>query len=238
MIVQGNAADERNLKPDRRTLVRKVLVRIILGIIILGCIFFIPAGTVRYWEAWIWLGILFIPMSFVFMYLIKNAPEIIERRLQMREKQKPQKLIIQLSLLTSVIAFVIPGLDHRFGWSNVPTGVVVVADLCVLAGYLFFFRVLRENAYASRIIEVVKDQPVIQTGPYAVVRHPMYVAVLIMYGLSPLALGSWWAMLAMIPLPITLAFRIHNEEKVLLQDLPGYREYTEKVRYRLIPYIW
>jgi protein-S-isoprenylcysteine O-methyltransferase Ste14 len=236
--MKENCADGKNTIPDHQTLVKKVLVRLILGIIILGCIFFIPAGTLRYWEAWVWLGILFIPMFLAFMYLIKKFPEIIERRMQMREKEKPQKLIITISIFTSLIAFIIPGLDHRFGWSNVSTSVVVIADLCVLAGYLFFFRVLRENAYASRIIEVAEDQPVIQTGPYAVVRHPMYVAVLVMYGLSPLALGSWWAMLAMIPLPVTLIFRILNEEKVLIQDLPGYQEYTQKVRYRLIPYIW
>ena len=236
--MKEKSTDARNPTTDRQTLVKKVLIRIVFGIIILGCIFFIPAGTFQYWEAWIWLGILFIPMIIAFMYLIKNAPELIERRLQAREKEKPQKLIIKLSFLTSLIAFILPGFDHRFGWSNVPTGIVVMVDVCVLAGYLFFFRVLKENAYASRIIEVAEDQPVIQTGPYAIVRHPMYVAVLVMYGLSPLALGSWWAMLAMIPLPITLVFRILNEEKVLLNDLPGYREYAKKVKYRLIPHLW
>jgi protein-S-isoprenylcysteine O-methyltransferase Ste14 len=236
--MQENSAENKNPTTDRRMLVKKVLVRIFLGITILGCIFFIPAGTLRYWEAWAWMGILFIPMLIAFMYLIKNAPELIERRLQAREKEKTQKLIIKLSFLTSLTAFLLPGFDHRFGWSHVPTSVVVIADICVLAGYLFFFRVLRENAYASRIIEVAENQPVIQTGPYAFVRHPMYVAVLVMYGLSPLALGSWWAMLAIIPLPIALVFRILNEEKVLKKDLPGYREYMVKVKYRLIPFIW
>jgi len=231
--MKKNPADDKHVILDRRALTKKVLIRLILGIIILGCVFFIPAGTFRYWEAWSWLGILFIPMFLVFLYLIKNAPALIERRMQTKEKEEPQKLIIKLSLLTSVIAFLIPGFDHRFGWSHVPTGIVII-----LAGYLFFFRVLKENAYASRIIETVEDQPVIQTGPYAVIRHPMYVAVLVMYGLSPLALGSWWAMLAMIPLPLTIIFRILNEEKVLLQDLAGYQDYTEKVRYRLIPHIW
>jgi len=236
--MKKNPADDKHVILDRRALTKKVLIRLILGIIILGCVFFIPAGTFRYWEAWSWLGILFIPMFLVFLYLIKNAPALIERRMQTKEKEEPQKLIIKLSLLTSVIAFLIPGFDHRFGWSHVPTGIVIITDLCILAGYLFFFRVLKENAYASRIIETVEDQPVIQTGPYAVIRHPMYVAVLVMYGLSPLALGSWWAMLAMIPLPLTIIFRILNEEKVLLQDLAGYQDYTEKVRYRLIPHIW
>jgi len=184
------------------------------------------------------MGILFIPMIFVLIYLLKNDPELLERRMKMKEKEEPQKVFIKLSILVFLIAFVIPGFDHRFEWSKVPFIVIIIADLFIFIGYLLFFLVLKENTYASRIIEVKKDQKVVSTGLYAIVRHPMYVAVLMMYVLSPLALGSYWAVLAVLPLPVLVIFRIKSEEKILRDKLPGYREYTQKVKYRLISYIW
>ena len=227
-----------NNTSNNRQLLIKVLMRFVLAIIVLGLIFFLPAGSIKFWEAWAYMGILFIPMIFVGIYLLKNDPELLERRMKMKEKEEPQKVFIKLSLLVFFIAFIIPGFDYRFEWSNVPFIVIIIADLFNFIGYLLFFLVLKENTYASRIIEVEKGQKVITTGPYAIIRHPMYLAVLVMYILSPLALGSYWAVLAVLPLPILVIFRIKNEEKVLVDKVPGYSEYIQKVKYRLIPYIW
>ncbi|MBE3093411.1 MAG: isoprenylcysteine carboxylmethyltransferase family protein [Actinobacteria bacterium] len=227
-----------NKTSNNRQLLIKVLIRLVLAIIVLGLIFFIPAGLIKFWEAWAYMGILFIPMIFVLIYLLKNDPELLERRMKMKEKEEPQKACIKFSLLVFFIAFIIPGFDYRFEWSKVPFIVIIIADLFIFIGYLLFFLVLKENTYASRIIEVEKGQKVISTGPYAIIRHPMYVAVLMMYVLSPLALGSYWAVLAVLPLPVLVIFRIKSEEKILRDKLPGYREYTQKVKYRLIPYIW
>jgi len=227
-----------NKTSNNRQLLIKVLIRFVLAIIILGLIFFLPAGSIKFWEAWVYFGILFIPMIFVLIYLLKKDPELLERRMKMKEKEEPQKVFIKLSLLVFFIAFIIPGFDYRFEWSKVLFIVVIIADLFIFIGYLLFFLVLKENTYASRIIEVEKGQKVISTGPYAIIRHPMYLAALMMYVLSPLALGSYWAILAVLPLPVLVIFRIKNEEKILIDKLPGYREYTQKVKYRLIPYIW
>jgi protein-S-isoprenylcysteine O-methyltransferase Ste14 len=216
----------------------KALWRFLPGIPILGAMFFLPAGTLFYWEAWVYMAIIFIPMAFVVAYFIKNEPELLERRLRMREKEAEQKLIIKLSYLYFLIAFLLPGFDKRYGWSSVPATGVIIADVMVLLGYAFFALVLKENQYASRIIEVEEQQKVITTGPYAWVRHPMYLAVSVMYIFSPLALGSYWAMLSTILLLILLVARIRNEERVLLGELKGYREYTQQTKYRLIPGIW
>ena len=216
----------------------KVLIRFVLAIIILTLNFFLPAGSIKFWEAWVYMGILFTPMIFVLIYLLKKDPELLERRMKIKEKEEPQKVFVKLSILVFFIAFIIPGFDYRFEWSEVPFIVIIIADLFIFIGYLLFFLVLKENTYASRIIEVEKGQKVISTGPYAIIRHPMYVDVLTMYILSPLALGSYWAVLAILPLPVLVIFRIKNEEKILIDELPGYREYTQKVKYRLIPYIW
>jgi len=223
---------------DYKKLINAAVLRYVLAAIVYGLIFFLPAGTIRYWEAWVYLGILFIPMLFIFIYLFKNNPELLERRLRIRETEKPQKLIIGLSILVFFSAFIIPGLDHRFGWSTVPVAAVIIADIIALAGYSIFFLVIKENTYASRVIEVEKDQKVISTGPYAVVRHPMYLGGSLMYLFSPIALGSFWAVIAFLPLPALLVFRIFNEEQVLAKELPGYKAYMQKVKYRLIPFVW
>jgi len=219
-------------------LFRMAMTRIIMGLLVLGLIFFLPAGTMKYWHAWLYIGILFIPMSIALVILINKDPDLLERRLRMKEKESPQKLIIRLSWIFFLAAFIIPGFDFRFGWSEMPIWFVISADFLILAGYIFFMFVIRENSYASRIIEVEKEQRVIDTGPYSLVRHPLYSSILIMYLSTHLALGSYWAMIAMLPLPVMIIFRILNEEEKLKKDLPGYREYLEKVKYRVIPYIW
>jgi len=216
----------------------KALVRFVPGIAIFVAVLFLPAGTLVYWEAWVYLAILFIPMIFVLVHLIRNNPELLERRLRMREKEAQQRLIIKISYLYFFTAFLLPGFDRRYGWSSVPAAVVIVADLVVLLGYGVFVLVLRENRYASRVIEVEQQQEVITTGPYAWVRHPMYLGVLLMYVASPLALGSYWGIIPTVLLIVLLVARIRNEESVLLSQLEGYREYAAQTRYRLFPGIW
>jgi protein-S-isoprenylcysteine O-methyltransferase Ste14 len=201
-------------------------------------VIFLPAGTFNYREGWVYLLSLLIPMAFIFSYLIKNDPGLLERRMKFREKEKEQSLIITLSYPVILLAFILPGLDHRFGWSHVPPVVVILALLCFLVGYGLFFMVLRQNSYASRVIEVSENQKVISTGMYGIVRHPMYMSVLIIYLFSPLALGSYWAVIpALFMIPVLVA-RINNEEKVLLRDLSGYDEYMQKVKYRFIRKGW
>lgn len=206
--------------------------------VFMGIFFFLPAGSFKFWEAWAYCLILLPLMLFAVLYFLKKDPELLERRSKMREKEKEQKVIITISSVIFFIGFLIPGFDYRFGWSVVPTYLVVVSDVLVFLGYLIFLFVLRENSYASRVIEVEKTQKVISTGPYAVVRHPMYSGVVIMLLVTPLALGSFWAMVAFILVPFLIVGRILNEEKVLLKELSGYKEYCRKTRYRLIPYVW
>jgi protein-S-isoprenylcysteine O-methyltransferase Ste14 len=227
---------EPQLSP--RALRKLVASRIALFLPMVGLVLFLPAGTLAYWQGWLYLAILLIPMVFVMRYLLAHAPDLLERRMRVREKEAPQRTIIKVGWVVYVIAFVVPGLDVRFGWSHVPLWLNLLADLLVLVGYGLFVRVLLENRYLSRVIEVDKGQQVISTGPYAIVRHPMYLAATIMYSASPLALGSYWALPLSLGIVGVLVARIFNEEQVLLRDLPGYAEYRRKTRYRLLPGVW
>ena len=201
-------------------------------------VFFLPAGTFAFWEAWVVLAILFIPMALSFPYWLKNDPEVVERRSKTSEKESEQKLIVKILSLCFILTFLIPGFDKRFEWSIVPTPVVIVADILVMFGYGICFLVIRENRFASRTVEVEQEQSVISSGLYAIVRHPMYLGVLLMCISLPLALGSYWAMIpALLIIPVLVA-RIRNEESVLIRELKGYREYLQKTKYRLIPGIW
>ena len=219
-------------------LTKMVSVRLLVFIPLLLAMFFLPAGTFAYWEAWVYLTVLLIPMVLVLIYLLRNDPELLERRMRMREKESEQKLIIKISYLYFLLVFLLPGFDKRLGWSNIPVVVVIVADVLVLVGYGMFFLALRENRYASRIIEVEQEQKVISSGPYAIVRHPMYLGISLMYILSPLALGSYWAAIPSLLIIPLLVARIRNEESVLGRELKGYKEYMQKTKYRLIPGIW
>ena len=219
-------------------LIKLVGSRLIIGIPALLLILFLPAGTFAYWEAWIYLAILLIPMSLGMLYLLKNAPELLARRMKLKEKEVGQRTIIKLSFIPFLLAFILPGIDKRLGWSNVPMAIVIIAEILVLLGYMIFFLVLKENQFASRVIEVEKGQKVIQSGPYRFVRHPMYLGAIVMYVTSPVALGSYWAIIpAIFIIPILFA-RILNEESVLTKELEGYSEYKLKTKYRLIPGIW
>ncbi len=201
-------------------------------------LFSLTAGTCAYWQAWVYLAVLYIPMVFVLAYLLKNNPALLERRMRMREKEPRQKCIMKLAYIPFLLAFALPGFDKRFGWSDVSTEVVFISDVLALLGYGIVFLTFRENSHASRIIEVESEQKVITTGPYAVVRHPMYFGNVIMYVFSPLALGSAWAMIPALFIIPVIVMRIMNEESLLLQKLEGYSEYIQKTRYRLIPWIW
>jgi protein-S-isoprenylcysteine O-methyltransferase Ste14 len=223
---------------NTKGLTRRAILAAASAVAVFCVMFFAPAGTFAYWQAWAYMGVVLIPMLFVMVYMLRNAPELLARRLQMRERERTQKGVIGFGVLFLVGAFLVPGFDRRWGWSTMPWWVVVAADLLVLLGYAMILRVFRENAYTSRTVQVEQGQQVISTGPYAIVRHPMYVGVLVFYLASPVALGSWWAILpAAIILPI-LVVRILNEEQVLERDLPGYKEYKQKTRNRLLPGIW
>jgi len=222
----------------RNALLKMVLARFGGGFLLLCGMFFLPAGTLAYWQAWAWLAVLFIPMAGVLVYLIRKDPALLERRMRTREPEKEQSLLIKLSLLWFALTFLLPGFDRRFGWSNVPVAVVIAADVLVFLGYCVFIWVVRENTYASRVVEVEQGQKVISSGPYSIVRHPMYVGVLLMYICTPLALGSYWALIPdLLIIPFIIA-RIRNEELVLQRDLTGYSQYMQATRFRLLPGVW
>ena len=221
-----------------REIKRTALKRFSIAVLLLGAIFFLSAGSVGYWQAWVYLAVLFIPMMLVLRYLVRNDPELLERRLVMREERKRQSAVQLLASVVWLSSFLIPGLDQRFGWSSVPWLLVVGSDAVVLSGYLLFFLVMKENSYASRVVRVQEGQTVIASGPYALVRHPMYLGVLTMLLFSPLALGSYCALLPVALTPLFLVLRIRDEEQMLLTELPKYREYMQKTPFRLIPGVW
>lgn len=227
-----------NGQPSQSELIRVVAVRFLVLIPVSFAIFFLPTGAFSYWEAWVYLAIFFIPWLFIVIYLLKNDPDLLARRMRMREKEAKQLLIIKLLYIPLVLAFLLTGFDQRFGWSNVPVSVVFSVDILILLGYGIVFLAVRENHYASCIIEVEPRQTVISSGPYAIVRHPMYLGLSPLYLLSPLALGSYWAMIPTIFMIPFFVARIQNEESVLARELNGYQEYMQKTRYRLIPGVW
>ncbi|MCJ7580149.1 MAG: isoprenylcysteine carboxylmethyltransferase family protein [Candidatus Aminicenantes bacterium] len=223
---------------DLKALKKTLLVRYFLIFPGLGLMFCLPAWTIKYWEAWAYIFILATPMALFGLYMFKHDPKMLERRMRTKEKRKEQKMIVKLSLLPYLAAFILPGFDKRLGWSNVPLAVKIIALALVLAGYLMVLYVFITNSYASRIVEVEKDQKVITTGPYTLVRHPMYLATFVLYIFSPLALGSYWAMIPTVFFLFIFIPRIKDEEKELFEKLEGYKEYTLKTKYRLIPGIW
>ena len=225
-------------RPERASLIRKMLIRFSFVPLFIGIFTLLPAGTFNYWQVYLYFTVLVVPMIFVLIYFLKKDPRFLERRTRTAEKVKEQKLIQLLNLPVFISAFIVPGLDRRFGWSDIPVEVIIATDIVILCGYIFIFLVFRQNSYASRIIETESSQKVISTGLYSVVRHPMYLGVMIMYLPTPLALGSYWGLIPMALLPVTLVLRILNEEKILRENLGGYKEYCTKTRYRLIPYIW
>lgn len=223
---------------DARALWLKAAGIYFVSAMVMGLAFFVPAGTLDYWQAWAYLATVLIPAAIVMGYFLIADRAFLERRLRTREKEAEQRLIIKIALAVFIVAFITPGLDRRFGWSSVPSEVSLAADIVVLLGYFFVFEVFRENSYTGRTIQVDKGQKVITTGLYAIIRHPMYLGQLVLYLATPFALGSYVAVLPfLLNVPIYI-LRIGNEEEVLGRDLAGYTEYCKKTRFRLIPGIW
>lgn len=219
-------------------LFRQGMIKFTAGLLLVGGLLFIPAGSLKYWQAWLLICILFIPMFIAGLIMMKKSPELLRKRLNAREEEGEQKEVIFFSGLMFLAAFVLAGLNYRFGWLLLPKAVSCVAAIIFLLAYALYAQVLRENEYLSRTIEVQENQKVIDTGLYGIVRHPMYMSTVFLFLAMPLVLGSlisFVIMLAYIPI---IAKRIRNEEKVLEEGLKGYREYKNKVRYKVIPFIW
>lgn len=208
------------------------------GVILLALLLFLPAGTVHYPGGWLLMGILFIPMFLAGLVMMAKNPNLLRSRLNAKEKEREQDLVIKLSGLMFLVGFILAGLDFRFGWSKLPMTVNYVGAGLFLTAYILYAEVLRENTWLSRTIEVQEGQTVVSTGLYSIVRHPMYFATVILFLSMPLVLGSIPAFLVFLCYPAIIARRIRNEEQVLSRDLPGYREYCGRVRWRLIPFIW
>lgn len=210
-------------------------------VICLALSLFLPAWTLDYWQAWIFLAIFSASVLAITVYLMKKDPKLLERRVNAgpgAEKKTSQKIIQFIAQIAFIAVLVFPSVDHRFAWSVVPPYIVVVGDVLVALGLLIVFFVFRENTFTSAIIDVSPEQEVISTGPYALVRHPMYIGALVMLLGVPLALGSWWGLLAIIPITLVIVWRLLDEEKFLAKNLSGYLEYQNKVKYRLVPFIW
>lgn len=219
-------------------LIIEAIMKYLLGLIFVALLLFIPAGTIYYWNGWLFIGLLFIPMFILGVVLLLKAPDLLEKRLNDKEKEDDQRKVVALSLLMFLGGFILSAVDFRFGWSNMPTVVVIVAAVILLISYGLYAEVMRENQYLSRTVEVFEGQRIVDTGMYGIVRHPMYMTTVLLFLSIPLVLGSWVGFLIFLVYPFLLVKRIRNEEKVLEQGLEGYAEYKKKVKYRMIPFIW
>jgi protein-S-isoprenylcysteine O-methyltransferase Ste14 len=222
-------------------LIKKAALGFAQLIAALGVLLFAPAWTFDYWQAWVYLSVFAASSALITLYLWKNDPGLLERRTHAgprAENESSQKLIQLLASFGFVGAMVLPSLDHRLAWSAVPVSVVIAGDILAAVGFLIVLFVFRENTFAAAAIAVTPDQKVIATGPYAVVRHPMYAGALVMLLGTPLALGSWWGLVMFIPMIFIIAWRARAEERFLSENLSGYREYCRVVRYRLAPHVW
>ncbi len=222
----------------KKSLIAQAAAKFIAGLLLVSALLFVPAGTIHYWNAWLFLGLLFIPMLALCVILLIKSPELLEKRLSAKEKEPEQRKVVALSALIFVVGFVVAALDYRFSWSRLPLPLVLAASALLLIAYALYAEVMRENAYLSRTVEVQKDQRVIDTGLYGIVRHPMYLATVLLYFAIPLVLGSAFSLLVFLSYPFVIVKRILNEEAVLEEGLTGYKEYERKVKYRLIPFIW
>ena len=216
----------------------EAIIKFLLGVVLIGLLVFLPAGTLNYINGWIFMGVLFIPMFVAGIVMLIKSPNLLRSRLDAKEKQKEQNLVIKLSGLMFVAGFVVAGLDYRYNWIEVPMYVSYIATGFFILAYIMYAFVLKQNAYLSRTIKVQENQKVVSTGLYGVVRHPMYSATIILFLSMPLILGSLVAFFIFLIYPILIGFRAVNEEKVLAKELEGYEEYMQKVKYRIIPFIW
>ena len=219
-------------------LLAEALIKIICGLLLVGLLIFLPAGTLCYTYGWLLMGLLFVPMLIAGFVMFFKSPDFLRKRLDAKEKQGTQKGVVAASGLMFIAAFVVAGLDHRFGWSRIPGWVTIVASVLFLLDYAMYAEVMRENAFLSRTIKVEQDQTVVDTGLYGIVRHPMYAVTIDLFMLMPLILGSWYALIPMAVYPAVIVVRLKAEEELLTKELPGYVDYKKKVKYRLLPFIW
>ena len=216
----------------------QAIIKFGLGLLIVSLLLFVPAGSINYWNGWLFIGLLFIPMFIAGIILMIKNPELLRKRLSAKEKEIEQKQVIIFSGLMFLIGFISAGLNFRYNWIKVPDLVIIISSILFVIAYILYAEVLRENMYLSRTIEVQKNQKVVDTGLYGIVRHPMYAVTILLFLMMPLILGSVISFFIFLAYPILIAKRIKNEENVLEKDLQGYKEYKAKVKYRIIPYIW
>lgn len=214
------------------------LVKFTCGFLLVGLLLFLPAGTLCYVNGWLLICLLFVPMLIAGFVMLCKQPEFLAKRLDVKEKQATQKGVVALSGLMFIAGFVVAGLDFRFGWSQMPLPVTVVASVLFLLAYVLYAEVMRENAYLSRTIKVEEGQKVVDTGLYGIVRHPMYMATILLFLMMPIVLGSWYALIVFAFYPAIIIVRLKDEEDLLTRELPGYAAYKEKVKYRIIPFLW
>lgn len=216
----------------------QAIIKFLSGLIIVGLLLFVPAGSFEFWNAWLFIGILFIPMFIAGIILMIKKPELLKKRLNAKEKESEQKTVILLSGIMFLAGFIVAGLNYRFNWIELPNMVVIISSVLFVIAYILYAEVLRENAYLSRTIEVQEGQKVVDTGLYGIVRHPMYAVTILLFLTMPLVLDSIISFVIFLIYPIIIAKRIKNEEEVLEKDLQGYTEYKNKVKYKIIPFIW
>ena len=216
----------------------QAILKFLLGIVLVGALIFLPAGSLSFYNGWILMGILFIPMFIAGIVMMIKNPALLEKRLDAKEKEKDQSLVVKLSGLMFLAGFILAGLGFRFGWYTLPKAVVIVGAVLFLIAYALYAEVLRENTYLSRTIGVQENQKVIDTGLYGIVRHPMYAVTLLLFLSMPLVLGSVYSLIVFLAYPFIIAKRIKGEEELLEKELAGYKEYKQKVKYRLIPFVW
>ena len=216
----------------------QAIIKFILGVLIIGLLIFIPANTINYWNGWLFMGLLFIPMFIAGIIMMIKSPDLLKKRLNAKEKEGEQKQVILFSGLMFLFGFIIAGLNYRYNWIVLPKEIVFVSSVIFIIAYILYAEVLRENAYLSRTIEVQENQKVVDTGLYGIVRHPMYSATILLFLSMPLILGSIISFVIFLVYPFIIAKRIKNEEEVLEKDLVGYSDYKNKVKYKMIPFIW
>jgi protein-S-isoprenylcysteine O-methyltransferase Ste14 len=236
--VTGGGILDEGQEVKMANLVKKAVTRVLAAWIVLPLLFLATGGTLKWWEAWVYCVLILVPMTSFAIWIARRDPAFFERRFKVKEKEQAQRRIQAWGAPFLAAAFVVPGLDHRFCWSDPPPAVIIVAMVVSVGAYLVVLRVFMENRWAGRTIETSAEQKVISTGPYAIVRHPMYAGYMAMQLATPLALGSWWALIPALAVFPIIALRIENEEEVLVRDLPGYEEYRRKVRFRIIPFVW
>lgn len=216
----------------------EAIFKFLLGVLLVGLLIFIPAGTIKFLNGWLFMGLLFIPMFIAGIIMMVKSPNLLRSRLDAKEKESEQKMVVGLSGLMFLSGFILAGLNYRFNWLELSNIVVIISSIVFLLSYILYAEVLRENAFLSRTIKVEKKQKLIDTGLYGIVRHPMYLATIFLFLSMPLILGSLISFLVFLLYPFIIIKRLNNEEKVLEKDLKGYKEYKKKVKYKLIPFIW